>query len=99
MNDDEVIPESAVRYSFTKVITITGVSRETIVEYCEFGLIPVSVDEVEEADYDDRLINLIQQAETLRNIHGVNLAGIQMILKLSEEVEQLRQELRFRVDG
>lgn len=98
MSDEDVISASTVAYSFKKVVSITGVNRETIVEYCEHGLLPVPAEQVENAEYDDQLINLIRRAETLRTTHGINLAGIQMILSLTEEVENLRRELKFRVD-
>ena len=98
MSDEEVISTSTVGYSFTNVVSITGVNRETLVEYCEHGLLPVPVEQVENAEYDDQLINLIRRAEALRTTHGINLTGIQMILSLTEELENLRRELKFRVD-
>lgn len=98
MSEEEVISESAISYSFTQVISITGVNRETIVEYCEQGLLPVPAKQVENTEFDDRLLSLLRRVEALRTIHGVNFAGIQMILSLSEELESLRRELRFRVD-
>jgi len=88
-----------VTYSFEKVIAITGVDRTTIIEYCETGLLPIVAEQVEETEFDDQLISLIRHVETLRTVHGINHTGVQMILDLTEEVEKLRQELKFRVDG
>ena len=96
---DETLNEASTRYSFTNVVSITGISRETLVEYCEVGLLPVSPAQIDQTQFDDQLINLICRVEALRKTHGVNLAGIQMILDLVDEVESLRRELRFRVDG
>ena len=89
---------AALTYSFDRVLAITGVDRTTIIEYCETGLLPVGADQVETADFDDQFINLIRRVETLRSVHGINQAGIQMILDLTDEVERLRQELKFRLD-
>jgi len=100
MSENEIKSENQIiTYSFEKVVTITGVDRTTIIEYCETGLLPIAVEQVERMEFDDQLINLIRRVETLRTVHGINYAGIQMILDLTDEVEKLRQELKFRVDG
>ena len=99
MNEDEISSESTVSYSVTKVVSITGVNRETLVQYCESGLLPISPDRLEDSEFDDQLVNLICRVESLRIVHGVNLAGIRMILTLTEELENLRRELKFRVDA
>ena len=91
--------DSTVSYSFKTLVSITGVNRETLIEYCEHGLLPVAAEQVEDTEYDDEIIGLIRRVENLRTIHGVNLAGIQIILNLSNEVENLRRELKFRVDA
>jgi DNA-binding transcriptional MerR regulator len=92
-------PDSTVSYSLKTVVSSTGVARETLIEYCEHGLLPVTAELVEDTQYDDEIIGLIRRVENLRTIHGVNLAGIQMILDLTNEVENLRRELKFRVDA
>ena len=99
MTDKSAASDSAVGYSFKAVVSITGVNRETIIEYCEHGLLPMTAEQVEETEYDDETIGLIRRVDALRTIHGVNLTGIQMILNLSNEVEYLRRELKFRVDA
>jgi DNA-binding transcriptional MerR regulator len=97
--DENNVENTLVRYSFEKVASITGVSRTTIIEYCETGLLPVEVAQVETTEFDDAMINLIRRVEALRTVHGLNHTGIRMILKLTDEVEKLRQELKFRLDG
>ncbi len=99
MSEAENNVENAnVAYTFETVVAITGVDRTTIIEYCETGLVPVASGPVENAEFDDELINLIRRVETLRTVHGINRTGIQMILELTNEVERLRQELKFRLD-
>ena len=99
MSNEAEPPGTAVGYSLKTVVSITGVNRETLIEYCEHGLLPVAAEQVEATEYDDELIGLIRRVENLRSIHGINLAGIQMILNLTNEVENLRRELKFRVDA
>lgn len=100
MNEEEAqIENETATYSFEKVVSITGVNRTTIIEYCETGLLPFAAEQAEQTEFNDELINLIRKVETLRTIHGINHAGIHMILDLMDEVEKLRQELKFRVDG
>ena len=100
MSEEEInVENTVVTYTFEKVVTITGVERATIIEYCEKGLLPVTADRVETTAFDDAMINLIRQIETLRTVHGINHVGIQMIIELKDEVEKLRQELKFRLYG
>lgn len=100
MSEEEAhIENEGTTYSFEKVVSITGVNRTTIIEYCETGLLPFAAEQAEQAEFNDELINLIRRVETLKTVHGINDTGIHMILDLMDEVEKLRQELKFRVDG
>lgn len=92
----EPIPGESRRYSMAAVLEITGVERQMMIRYCEAGLLPAAPDQLESAQFDDETVCRLRHAEYLRRRHGVNLAGIRMITELLREVEQLREELRFR---
>ncbi len=86
----------AGRYTLTMVMQLTGVERETLVQYCEEGLLPFPAAALEATEYDDATVCTIRRIELLREKHGLNLAGIRMIHALLAEVERLRRELDFR---
>lgn len=83
-------------YSLEKVVQLTGVSRAVLVAYCESRVLPLSPDDLATRTFDDELIRAIRRIEILREHHGINLTGIRMIRELTQEVERLRGELRFR---
>ena len=87
------------RYTLQAVVEITGVQRETLVQYCESGLLPLPAKDLEKTDFDDHLVCSIRRIEFLRQAHGVNLAGIRMITELLAEVERLQKELIFARDA
>lgn len=93
--DDLNLPAS---YTLKTVLHLTGVQQETLVAYCEQGLLPVAAAELDSAEFDDHFIRLVRRIESLRAEHGINLAGIHLILELLNEIERMEHELKFRVD-
>ena len=90
-------PQLGRSYSLEHVIHHTGVSRRTILIYCNSGLIhPMKDPEQAEMTFDDEAIYMIRHIEQLRENHGINLAGIRIIVQLLRELRQLRDEIRFR---
>jgi DNA-binding transcriptional MerR regulator len=45
--------------------------------------------------FNDEAIRILRRIEYLRNVCGINLSGIKMILDLVNEAERLRAEVRF----
>lgn len=86
-------------YKLKRVLQITGVSRETLVEYCEQGILPLTPDNVERVTFNDELVCAIRRTTFLRHRHGINLAGLRLINELMMEVERLQRELRFARDA
>ncbi len=77
------------------VIRMTGSSRRKIVFYCRKGVVaPVS--EKEEWHFDEDSVMRLRHIEMLRQQHRMNWAAIHTIIGLLDEVESLREELRFR---
>ena len=78
------------------VAEITHTSRHLIVVYCRYGLIrPVANPEESGWLFDEEVIHRLRRIESLRTQYGMNLHGVQMFLELSNNVEELRNELRF----
>jgi hypothetical protein len=100
MNAGRPTLTSATRsYTLERVLQITGVSRQTLVAYCEHGILPLTPEDMERAIFDDELVWAIRRTTFLQQRHGINLAGLRLINRLLTEVEQLRRELRFVRDA
>jgi DNA-binding transcriptional MerR regulator len=83
-------------YNLHTVASLTNVTPERILEYCEIGLIEPYEQRDEENFFTDECIYLLRQIEFLRETRGINLEGITMILELVREIETLRAELKFQ---
>lgn len=98
MNPIEPDDSAAVNhYAIEAVAEITHVSRRLIVVYCEHGFVtPVAKPSESEWLFDDDAIHRLRHIEHLRSEYGVNMAGVRMILEMLGELDQLREEVRFR---
>lgn len=87
---------STAPHTLEMLVTLTGVPRTEILVYCRTGLLPASGNpETEELYFDDEAIYRIRRIEHLRAERGINLAGVRMIFDLMNEVQRLREEMRF----
>lgn len=88
-------PAGSSTYSLDVVASLTGVSSAMILHYQEHGLIaPVAESQRDRPEFDDHAIRALRQIEYLRSTCGVNDAGLKLLLRLMDEVEHLRVELR-----
>jgi chaperone modulatory protein CbpM len=78
------------------VIRMTGCSRRKIVFYCQKGVIRPIRRESDDWHFDEETIIRLRHIETLRQQHRMNWAAIHTIIRLLDEIENLRAELRFR---
>jgi DNA-binding transcriptional MerR regulator len=84
------------RHDLETVAGLTGVARREILVYCRSGLVSVEGSvETEELFFDDEALYRIRRIEEMRTEQGINLAGIRMIFELLNEVQRLREEMRF----
>lgn len=82
-------------YSVEYLSEMTGVSRQTILLYREHGIIsPVDADS---GRFDDQALYVLRRIAHLRDVCGVNLAGLKLLTLLLQEIEDLRSELRERL--
>ncbi|MGJ8644138.1 MAG: chaperone modulator CbpM [Luteolibacter sp.] len=90
-----VEPDPHELHSLEVVIRMTGTSRRKIIFYCRKGVIsPVRSDD--EWHFDEESVMRLRHIEALRQQHRMNWAAIRTIMGLLDEVEVLREELRFR---
>ncbi|MCE3045049.1 MULTISPECIES: chaperone modulator CbpM [Legionella] len=67
-----------------------GVTRETIIEIVQEGIVTVSRNESNEWLFDDEALRRIRTVIRLNQDLGVNLAGAGLVLDLLAEIDQLR---------
>ena len=77
------------------VVRMTGSSRRKIVFYCRKGII-APAESSGGWHFDEESVMRLRHIETLRQRHRMNWAAIRTIIALLDEVETLREELRFR---
>ena len=89
-------PDANAVYSIETVAHVTSLPRHEIGVYCKEGLVSPVVDpECGGYYFNDEAIRTLRHIEHLRSDYGVSLRGVKMILDLMNEVEQLRDEVRF----
>ena len=90
-------PDFQARYTLEMVVKQTGLTRQTILHYCEQGLV-VSPDASADAEpeFDERALQILRQIDHLQSETGMNMAGVRLVLGLLEEVEHLQAAIRGR---
>ena len=89
-------PEPNMLYGLDITAHLAGVSRRSLLVYCRRGFVhPVFQPPSGMMMFTDQTIYTIRRIEHLRTIHDNDLAWINTVLELLNEVEHLRAELRF----
>ncbi|HEY7994391.1 MAG: MerR family transcriptional regulator [Candidatus Eremiobacterales bacterium] len=79
-------------YAITAVAAQFDVTPETLVRYERAGLLrPTVINEVRFYTVDD--IGRLSSIQRLTTICGVNLAGVDVVLRLLDEIEDLKRRL------
>jgi MerR family transcriptional regulator, heat shock protein HspR len=79
-------------YAITAIAARFDVTPETLVRYERAGLLrPTIVNEVR--FYSDADVERLSTINRLTTICGVNLAGVDVVLRLLEEIENLQKQL------
>ena len=89
MNFDESEP----CYVISVVARILGVHAQTLRYYEKVGLIEPSRSRGRVRLYSNRDIERLRQVRTLMDDLGVNLAGVEVILRLSERIAAMERKL------
>jgi DNA-binding transcriptional MerR regulator len=83
-------------YTIEAVEHLVHVPRQMIAVYCKHGLLSPVVDPACGGYYfNDEAIRTLRRIEYLRADCGINLVGIKLILRLTNEVESLRADVSF----
>jgi DNA-binding transcriptional MerR regulator len=84
-------------YTLEIVAALTGVSSQTILHYHEEGLLtPVPESTPDAPRFDDEALRTLRRIEHLRSTCEVNLPALKLILRLLDEIEELRARLLVR---
>jgi chaperone modulatory protein CbpM len=79
--------------SLTEVSLSFGVTKETVLEIVDEGIISAQKDEKDEWRFDNEAIRCIRTVLRLERDLGVNFAGAGLALELLREIEHLRSLL------
>ncbi len=89
-------PDPEAVYTIETAARLVGVGRHRILVYYRQGLVSPVVDPQCGGYYfNDEGVRTLRRIEYLHTDRGINLAGTRMILELQNEVERLRNEVRF----
>lgn len=84
-------------YSIEMVEKITHISRDRIVLYYHHGLVSPAqkAPDEEKLVFDDVAIHKLRRIAFLLSEYGINPEGLKAFASLINEVERLREEVRF----
>jgi len=83
-------PQPDLLYAIDAVEHLARVSRRTILVYCRYGLVSPVTEAAQDGHYfNAEAIQALRLIEYLKVDCGINLAGIRIILGLSNQLERL----------
>ncbi len=89
-------PDSESVYTIESAANLAHVGRRRILVYYKRGLLSPVVDpECGGYYFNDEGIRALRRIQHMHSDLGINLAGIKIIFDLLNEVERLRNEVRF----
>lgn len=86
-------------FPISRAAELAGMHPQTLRQYDRLGLVVPSRTAGRGRRYSARDIARLRMVQTLSQEQGVNLAGIQRILDLEDEVRELRERLRALADA
>jgi MerR family transcriptional regulator/heat shock protein HspR len=86
--------DQAPRYVISVAARMIGVHAQTLRYYERMGLIEPSRSQGNIRLYSMRDIERVRQAKTLIDDLGVNLAGVEVILRLAERMAEMERQVR-----
>jgi len=76
--------------SLQEITQTFGITRATIIEIVDEGIIPMPTSAPEQWQFDNEAFTRIRTTLHLHRDLGVNLAGAALVLELMQEIEHLR---------
>jgi MerR family transcriptional regulator/heat shock protein HspR len=90
-NDRRAEREERAVYIISVAAELAGVHPQTLRIYERKGLVRPKRTSGNTRRYSDRDIELLQQIQDLTQQHGINLAGVKLIIEMQAELEELRR--------
>ena len=81
------------RYIISVAAKLVGVQTHTLRYYERIGIIEPSRSKGNIRLYSERDVEILRRVKSLMDELGVNLAGVEVILRMSEHMLQLRREM------
>lgn len=89
-------PDAEAVYTIEAAANLARVGRHRILVYYKLGLVSPVVDpECGGYYFNDEGVRTLRRIEHLHTERGINMAGTRLILELENEIERLRNEVRF----
>lgn len=92
------IPHDEPVFQISVVARMVGLHQQTIRSYERIGLLQPARSNGNTRLFSYRDVERLRQVIRLVNDLGVNLAGVEVILRLSRQIEELQQELTHTRD-
>ncbi len=93
MNEKERNYEREPRYVISVAAKIVGVRTHTLRYYERIGIIAPARSQGNIRLYSERDVLLLRRAKTLMDDLGVNLAGVEVILRMAQRVNDLQRHM------
>ena len=91
--DDQSVPDDEPCYVISIAARLVGMHQQTLRYYERAGLIEPKRTSGNIRMYSNQDIQRIRQTQRLVDELGVNLAGVDIILRMSEQIQALQDEL------
>ena len=88
-------PDNEPRYIISVAAKLVGVQTHTLRYYERIGIIEPSRSRGNIRLYSERDIEILRRVKTLMDDLGVNLAGVEVILRMSERMLELQREFEM----
>jgi len=93
---DVLVAEANTLYTLETLEKITHISRDRIVIYYEYGLVsPVKVVNRKRLIFDEEAVHKLRRIAFLLSEYEINQNGLRKLFSLMDELERLREEVRF----
>ena len=89
------LPDNEPRYIISVAAKLVGVQTHTLRYYERIGIIEPSRSKGNIRLYSERDIEILRRVKTLMDDLGVNLAGVEVILRMSERMLQMQHEIEL----
>jgi len=81
-------------YTVEVLASISGVASGTILEYHARGLLREVSDRRSQPCFDDDAMRRLRRLESVREAGAMNMAGLCLVARLMDEIEDLQDRLR-----